>query len=73
MKEAYPLQATKYAVTNQLEHKLAFAWWVGYTLQHAKQIIKAMKIKHYHNRITEVDNLQGVPPTGGEGETMVTP
>ena len=22
---------------------------------------------------TEVDNLQGVPPTGGEGETMVTP
>ena len=23
--------------------------------------------------ITEVDNLQGVPPTGGEGETMVTP
>ena len=25
------------------------------------------------NFITEVDNLQGVPPTGGEGETMVTP
>ena len=24
-------------------------------------------------RLTEVDNLQGVPPTGGEGETMVTP
>ena len=24
-------------------------------------------------RITEVDNLQGVPPTEGEGETMVTP
>ena len=23
--------------------------------------------------LTEVDNLQGVPPTGGEGETMVTP
>ena len=23
--------------------------------------------------ITEVDDLQGVPPTGGEGETMVTP
>ena len=22
--------------------------------------------------VTEVDNLQGVPPTGGEGETMVT-
>ena len=25
------------------------------------------------SRLTEVDNLQGVPPTGGEGETMVTP
>ena len=24
-------------------------------------------------KLTEVDNLQGVPPTGGEGETMVTP
>ena len=24
-------------------------------------------------QLTEVDNLQGVPPTGGEGETMVTP
>ena len=23
--------------------------------------------------VTEVDNLQGVPPTAGEGETMVTP
>ena len=23
--------------------------------------------------LTEVDNLQGVPPTGGEGETMMTP
>ena len=23
--------------------------------------------------VTEVDNLQGVPPTGGEVETMVTP
>ena len=23
--------------------------------------------------LTEVDNLQGVPPTGGEGETMVNP
>ena len=23
--------------------------------------------------VTEVGNLQGVPPTGGEGETMVTP
>ena len=23
--------------------------------------------------LTEVDNLQGVPPTGDEGETMVTP
>ena len=26
-----------------------------------------------HRGVTEVDNLQGVPPTGGEGETMVTP
>ena len=24
-------------------------------------------------QLTQVDNLQGVPPTGGEGETMVTP
>ena len=24
-------------------------------------------------KLTEVDNLQGVPPTEGEGETMVTP
>ena len=23
--------------------------------------------------LTEVDHLQGVPPTEGEGETMVTP
>ena len=23
--------------------------------------------------LTDVDNLQGVPPTGGEGETMGTP
>ena len=23
--------------------------------------------------VTEVDNLQGVPPTGGESETMMTP
>ena len=23
--------------------------------------------------ITDVDNLQGVPPTGGEGEKMKTP
>ena len=23
--------------------------------------------------VTEVDNLQSVPPTEGEGETMVTP
>ena len=23
--------------------------------------------------LTEVGNLQGVPPTGDEGETMVTP
>ena len=26
-----------------------------------------------HVNLTEVDNLQGLPPTGGEGETMVTP
>ena len=25
------------------------------------------------SQVTEVHNLQGVPPTGGEGETMVTP
>ena len=24
-------------------------------------------------KLTQVDNLQGVPPTGGEGETVVTP
>ena len=26
-----------------------------------------------YKEVTEIDNLQGVPPTGGEGETMVTP
>ena len=50
MKEASPLQAVKYAVTNQLDHKLAFAWWVGYTLQCTKWIIKAANNKCYHKR-----------------------
>ena len=27
---------------------------------------------HFSESLTEVDSLQGVPPTGGEGETMVT-
>ena len=28
---------------------------------------------HQYYLFKEVDNLQGVPPAGGEGETMVTP
>ena len=50
MKEAYPLQTAEYAVTNQLECRLALACWVGYTLWHTTQIIKAVKNKHYHRR-----------------------
>ena len=30
-------------------------------------------IMEFWKFVTEVDNLQGVAPTGGEGETMVTP
>ena len=37
------------------------------------QFIHHHKMPQTRRPITEVDNLQGVPPTGDEGETMVTP
>ena len=43
----------------------AFALGQGRTTQY--WICQSLQI------LTEVDNLQVVPPTGGEGETMVTP
>ena len=37
-------------------------------------LVFAVKFDARHKaRLVEVDNLQAVPPTGGEGETMVTP
>ena len=45
---------------------------VGWTNQLQKDISPQMNHSEWAH-ITEVDNLQGVPPTGGEGESMVTP
>ena len=38
---------------------------MGLPMSLSKHLLKTL--------LTEVDNLQGVPPTEGEGETMVTP
>ena len=38
-----------------------------------QQMGLSLIILKFPPHLAEVDNLQGVPPTGGKGETMVTP
>lgn len=43
LKEAYPIQVAKYAVANKFVSKLAFGWWVPYTLRKRDCILMAVK------------------------------
>ena len=49
LKESYPVELAKYAVTQGINHQPAFCWWVAHNLQKRDQIITTFK-KHYHKR-----------------------
>ena len=65
MKHSYPLQTTEYAVMNNLDKRLAFRWWVDYTIKKRDCLIKSASNKRYHKR-TQIWNrgseiFQGSP------------
>ena len=39
LKESYPIEVAKFAVSRGLDHKPAFAWWVVFTLRRRNRII----------------------------------
>ena len=49
LKESYPIEVSKYAVNQGIDHEPAFGWWVPYVLKKRNMIIAAVN-KRYHKR-----------------------
>ena len=47
LKHSYPVELAEYSVTNNLKDEPAFAWWVPYTLNKRKRILKKVKSKYW--------------------------
>ena len=47
LKDSYPIELAEYAVSNNLQHEPAFAWWVPYTLRKKKAILQKVKSKYW--------------------------
>ena len=43
MKESYPIEMAKYAISRGIDDKPAFHWWVVPTLKRRKAIVTALK------------------------------
>jgi hypothetical protein len=46
VKNSFPVQMAKYAVSNNIDHLPAFIWWVKHTLKKEKCLIKSIKSKY---------------------------
>jgi hypothetical protein len=46
IKNSFPLLLAKYAVSNDLAHEPAFAWWVPHTMKKEKRLIKAIRSRY---------------------------
>ena len=51
IKDSYPVEAGEYAVSQGIDHELAFAWWVPYVLGKHNRLIAAIKNKWYHKQM----------------------
>ena len=50
LKESYPIEVAEYAVAQHIDHKLAFVWWVPFTLQKRNWIISAVKYRKHQKQ-----------------------
>jgi hypothetical protein len=46
MKEAFPIQVAEFAVSQGIQDRLAFRWWVPTTLRRYSRIVKAVKSRY---------------------------
>ena len=47
LKESYPIEVAKYAVSQGIDHEPAFTWWVPFVLKKRDRVIAVVN-KHYH-------------------------
>ena len=55
MKESYPVETAEYAQSRKIHDKLAFRWWVPYTLKKRKAIISKVRA-----RVRKVTHKYGI-------------
>ena len=47
VKVSYPVELAEFALQNELQDELAFAWWIGYTLKKKARICTKTKSKYW--------------------------
>ena len=47
IKNSYPIEVARYAISNKIDDEPAFAWWVPYTLRKVQAIVSKLKSKYW--------------------------